>query len=75
MLDKELLRELQEYIEKQSEQPEYGYALYAPTGPAIVTEALDTELEKYIKNNRKPTFNQVLFSLIDKKRCQRFRCL
>lgn len=67
MLDQELLRELQEYIEKHSEQPEYGYALYAPTGPAIVTEALDTELEKYIKNNRKPTFNQVLFSLIDKK--------
>jgi len=58
LLDQELLRELQEYIEKHSEQPEYGYALYAPTGPAIVTEALDTELENYIKI----TANQHLIS-------------
>lgn len=62
MLDQELLRELQEYIEKHSERPDYVVC-----GPVIIREALDTELEDYIKNNRKPTFNQVLFSLIDKK--------
>jgi hypothetical protein len=62
MLDQELLIELQEYIEKHSEEPDY--AVY---GPTILKEALDTELENYIKNNRKPTFNQLLFSLIDKK--------
>ena len=64
MLDKELLRELQEYIEKHSEEPDYAYAICER---AISEDVLDTELEKYIKNNRKPTFNQVLFSLIDKK--------
>jgi len=62
MLDQELLTELREYIEKHSEQLDY-----AVCGPVIIREALDTELEDFIKNNRKPAFNQVLFSLIDKK--------
>jgi hypothetical protein len=68
MLDKKLFLELQEYIDEYlgrfvfdvCEAPKY-------MEQSIYKEIQDNELEAFIKNNRKPTFSQVLFSFIDKK--------
>ncbi|MEG3066894.1 MAG: hypothetical protein RQM95_01280 [Syntrophaceticus schinkii] len=78
MLDEKLLMELQEYVEKHLER--LGYVLYEPVRydsiDTLDTELdvrhdyiglPDTELENFIKDNRKPTFHQILFSFIDKK--------
>jgi hypothetical protein len=78
MLDEKLLKELQEYVEKHLER--LDYVLYEPARydsmdmPDIELDIghdyiglPDTELENFIKDNRKPTFHQILFSFIDKK--------
>jgi hypothetical protein len=67
MLDKKLFLELQEYVDEHlgrfvfdvCEAPKY-------MEQSIYEEIQNNELEAFIKNNRKPTFNQVLFSFIDK---------
>jgi hypothetical protein len=67
MLDKKLFIKLQEYVDEHlsrfvfdvCEAPEYF-------SQSIYKEIQDNELEAFIKNNRKPTFHQVLFSFIDK---------
>lgn len=64
MLEKSLLKELQEYVNIRLipfiydiSEPEINYS-----------EILQhMEIEDFIKNNRKPTFAQVLFKFIDKK--------
>jgi hypothetical protein len=68
MLDKKFFLELQEYIDEHlgrfvldvCETPEY-------LNQSIYKEIQDNELNAFVKNNRKPTFTQVLFSFIDKK--------
>jgi len=68
MLDKKLLIELQDYVELNLnillsnvyESPRYAEKNIYEYLPNI-------ELEDYINDNRKPTFNQVLFNFIDSK--------
>jgi hypothetical protein len=64
MLSKKLLEEIQDYVQihlnnliLMQDSMEYS----------ICEEIQQNELEDFIKNNRKPTLNQVLFSFIDKK--------
>ena len=67
MIEKDLLIELQEYVERHLNSQEFE--LFHPevfSEKLIYEEARSIELEDFIKNNRKPTFNQVLFTFIDK---------
>jgi len=68
MLDKELLIELQEYVESHLSSLIFNVC-EAPRYSArnICEEMQSIELEDFIKNKRKPTFKQVLFNFIDKK--------
>jgi hypothetical protein len=65
MLNKEQLIELQGYVESHldvlifSSMEKYEERNILESVPTI-------EIEDFIKNNRKPTFNQTLFSYIDK---------
>lgn len=68
MLDKKLLIELQEYVESHVNMLVFDVceaAIYSKM--SIPIDIQNNELEDFIENNRKPTFNQVLFSFIDKK--------
>lgn len=68
MLDKKILLELQEYVKIHSRIVAFScYISPRRSEMDICEEAYNFEIENYIKNNRKPTFNQVLFSFIDKK--------
>jgi hypothetical protein len=65
MLNKKLLIEMQQYIE-------YHLTVITldvcETGNYSILEDIQPiELEDYLKNNRKPTLKQVLFSFIDRK--------
>ncbi len=68
MLSKEILIELQEYIQNHKlslifdvcEAPKY-------CEKEAFLDITTDEIENFIKKNRKPTLNQVLFSYIDKK--------
>ena len=64
MLDEKLLIELQEYIEKHSQRLDYDIC---ESVRLISKDTLDTELENFIRDKRKQTFHQILFSFIDKK--------
>jgi hypothetical protein len=67
MLDKKLLIELQGYVETHLSR--LNFALCERYIEEDLCENIHPiELEDFIKNTRKPTFNQVLFSFIDKKR-------
>lgn len=59
MLDKLLLVELQEYVERN-----LNFLTYSMMES---NEIHSIEIEDFIKNKRQPTFNQTLFKLIDKK--------
>jgi hypothetical protein len=61
MLDEKLLKELQEYVDIKLHLVRLAASTYG-----LITIP-HSELERYIENTRKPTFQQVLFSLIDKK--------
>ncbi|MHB1652667.1 MAG: helix-turn-helix domain-containing protein [Desulfitobacteriaceae bacterium] len=68
MLEKRLLIELQAYVERHLNRLDFALC----ESPRYVERNLSEnmcpiELEDFIKNTRKPTFNQVLFSFIDKK--------
>jgi hypothetical protein len=68
MLDEMLLSELKEYVKKHMDMlpPPMCAPIIHKYG--IVSEnSAHIEIEDYIKNKRKPTFNQVLFSFIDGK--------
>lgn len=68
MLDKKLLMELQEYVERYSYWPLFNvYESASPVEKNISEDIQHNELEKFMKITRKPTFNQLLFSLIDDK--------
>ncbi|MBS4213528.1 hypothetical protein [Neobacillus rhizophilus] len=59
MLNKQLLIELQEYVERN-----LNFLTYSMMES---NEKHSIGLEDFIKNKRQPTFNQTLFKLIDKK--------
>lgn len=68
MLDRKQLIELQEYVEIHLNSITFEVfqeANYKERN--ILDDIQNNELEDFIKNNRKPTFNQTLFSFIDKK--------
>ncbi len=68
MLDKILLVELQEYVEAHMNI--LVFDVFEDEMFVVRNMAEDiqnSEIVDFIKNNRKPTFNQILFSFIDKK--------
>ena len=68
MLSEKLIIELSEYVAKHLNTLDFCVrksAIYSEK--SICEEVLHTDLEDFIENNRKPTFNQILFSFIDKK--------
>lgn len=58
MLDKQLLIELKEYVENHR-----VFVMYS----RVCFDFQADEIEDFVNNNRKLTFNQVLFNFIDKK--------
>ena len=64
MLDEKLLIELQAYIEKHLIRLDL---LLSEPAKYVYKDIQNNELEDFIKNKRKPTFNQLLFSFIDRK--------
>ncbi|CAH0345448.1 hypothetical protein [Bacillus sp. CECT 9360] len=67
MLDEKILREIQEYVDSYINE---DFALVVSPESFKLEETLqdihNDELEDFIKTNRKPLFNQVLFSFIEK---------
>jgi len=67
MLDRKLLIELEEYIERHAIRVHYDL-LESPIFEESCSDGIQpVELEDFIKNTRKPTFSQVLFDFIDRK--------
>lgn len=65
MLGYSFFIELQEYIElRQDRLVVYSAPIYNES--KVLREVSENELGDFIKNNRKPSFQQVLFSFIDK---------
>lgn len=66
MLEKELLKELQEYVDSHLIEVTFE-ALHSQEYVAkqISEDIFNNEIEDFIKNKRKPTFSQVLIQLID----------
>ena len=70
ILSKTLLEELQQYIEfhkKSAESVVHELRLSAPLCHSEMVLEESTGLEDYIKKNRKPSFREILFQLIDTK--------
>jgi hypothetical protein len=70
MLDKKLLSELQEFVNSQLENDRFFACepkVYDEEIELICEQIPSIQLENFIKNNRKPSFSQVLFGFIDKK--------
>lgn len=68
MLDKIILIELKDYVEKRLSPISFNICESSIFAESNLCESMPSlELEDFIKKNRKPTFNQVLFKYIDKK--------
>ena len=68
MLDKKLLIELQEYVESNLNKIVFETCeAQICEMESICYNLQSNELDDFIENNRKATFNQVLFNFIDKK--------
>ena len=68
MLDEKLLIELREYIDGHLGRIAKDVCKSPMYRPEILYEEIQpVELENFVKDKRKPTFNQLLFSFIDKK--------
>lgn len=68
MLDIKLITELQQYIDNHTIHFEFDDRFPPPEIRLSVAKKTDrSQIEDYIKETRKPSFRQVLFSLIDKK--------
>lgn len=67
MIDKQILNELQEYIHSHLNNETFTYKIESQIDLeyTLQSESMTIDLEDYIKNNRKPTLNQVLFRFID----------
>jgi hypothetical protein len=66
LLHKKILVELKEYIDFHLTRDEFALCLEAQH-PIYKEGMLTGELEDFIKENRKPTLNQILFRYIDEK--------
>ncbi|MBP1933215.1 hypothetical protein [Ammoniphilus resinae] len=67
MLDRRLLIELEEYIERHPIRL-HNDVLESPIFEESCSEGIHpVELEDFIRNTRKPAFSQVLFGFIDRK--------
>jgi len=68
MLDKEILKQLQEYIETHLISIEFNICEASMhMCESAYPEILDNELHDFINNKRKPTFKEALFGYIDSK--------
>ncbi|WP_339149319.1 MULTISPECIES: hypothetical protein [unclassified Sutcliffiella] len=69
MLDKKLWLELQEYIWTHQNEDilEVRESILYKEAPILQEDSEVLELEEFIKNNRRPTLQQVLFEYIDRK--------
>lgn len=69
MIDQKILKELQDYIELHLDKMILSEALeYSKNIEHQILEDIQpSELEDFIKTNRKPTLQKVLFNFIDKK--------
>lgn len=68
MLSEKLLFELREYVENHMNMLDFPVCKSARCiEESICGEIQHFDLEDFIKNNRKPTFSQILFGFIDKK--------
>jgi len=69
MLDKRLLEELREYVEKHLNRFISFYKSVSSdeikSPKCLEPRIQQNELDDYIKKTRKPTFNQVLFGFIE----------
>jgi hypothetical protein len=67
MIDIKLLKELEEYVQSHTEIISMKLCSdFSIVEKEILEEVYSNEIEDFIKNNRKPTFQEVLFSFIDK---------
>jgi hypothetical protein len=67
MLDKKILKELQEYLHHHLDRMIVYNRMEAPLEYMIDADIKESEIEVFINSNRKPALQKVLFSFIDKK--------
>lgn len=69
ILNEKMYRELEEFVRLhlEIEKPETLHLSEAPLEKYILQEIIPFEIEDFIKNKRRATFQEVLFSFIDKK--------
>jgi len=68
MLDENFFIELKKYVDRHLRTLNFAVCYSPMSSDEELCESIPSiELEDFIKNTRKPTFNQVLFNLIDKK--------
>ncbi|RFU68566.1 hypothetical protein [Bacillus sp. V59.32b] len=67
MLDEKIFIEMQEYVQSHLDRLEFVLSeAISIESEIILDDKHQNELEDFIKTNRKPLFNQVLFSFIEK---------
>lgn len=64
MLEKKLLLELQEYVDRK--QNSLVFSMSESVTKRMADEIHSIELENFIKSKRTPSFHKVLFSYIDR---------
>jgi len=67
MFSRELLAELQYYVDTHLQPVFHEMKLYSSEEKMISEEIQNVDIEEFIKIKRQPTFNQTLFRYIDKK--------
>ncbi|WP_088105900.1 hypothetical protein [Halalkalibacter urbisdiaboli] len=65
MLDQKLLKELQGYVQLSLHQ--LSFDIHEQFHEETIKDVNTFELQEFIENKQKPTFNQVLFRFIDRK--------
>ncbi|WP_286133444.1 MULTISPECIES: hypothetical protein [unclassified Bacillus (in: firmicutes)] len=71
MLNQEFLIELQQYVKRHLDDLIID-ELHFSQNELYAAEPLENiEIEAFIKNKLKPTFRELLFNFIDKKKCPR----
>lgn len=67
MFDRELLVELQQYVDNHLQLVFHEMKLYSSEERMISEEIQNVDIEEFIKIKRQPSFNKTLFQYIDKK--------
>jgi hypothetical protein len=67
MFNRELLEELQYYVDTHLQPVFHEMKLYSSEERMISEEIQNVDIEEFIKIKRQPAFNQTLFRFIDKK--------